>query len=210
MRNGCTQLWEFLASLWTAASIWQDIIFTPWKQCTAQRSCYWWCLCCNKWLCWIALILLFIFVLTWVIILTLLLIAIIGICETLCGIGVVASGKGSCFIVSGTPAPPPAITSPPVANAGGPYTGYLGYPLRLIGQGSTDPQGATLSYSWDCGDGGTATGINPQHSYAALGTYTVTLTVSNGPLSATATTTAVIVIAPPGGPPSPPVSIPVG
>ncbi len=42
---------------------------------------------------------------------------------------------------------------------------------------STDSDGTIISYDWTFGDGGTATGITSQHSYAAAGTYTVTLTV---------------------------------
>jgi DNA/RNA endonuclease G (NUC1) len=37
----------------------------------------------------------------------------------------------------------------------------------------------TLSYSWQFGDGGTATGLTASHSYADDGTYTATLTVSD-------------------------------
>lgn len=36
-----------------------------------------------------------------------------------------------------------------------------------------------FSYSWDFGDGGTSTSQNPTHKYAAKGTYTVTVTVSD-------------------------------
>ena len=36
------------------------------------------------------------------------------------------------------------------------------------------------SYNWDFGDGNTSTDINPWHAYSGLGTYTVTLTASNG------------------------------
>ncbi|MEX0811732.1 MAG: PKD domain-containing protein [Chitinophagales bacterium] len=38
---------------------------------------------------------------------------------------------------------------------------------------------AITSYSWDFGDGNTSTEANPQHQYAAEGTYTVELTVTN-------------------------------
>ncbi|WP_246589144.1 PKD domain-containing protein [Methanofollis formosanus] len=37
-----------------------------------------------------------------------------------------------------------------------------------------------LTYSWEFGDGGTSTDPNPTHLYAGEGTYSVTLTVSNG------------------------------
>ena len=39
--------------------------------------------------------------------------------------------------------------------------------------------GSDLEYSWDFGDGNTSTEMNPTHTYAEPGTYTVTLSVSN-------------------------------
>jgi PKD repeat protein len=46
---------------------------------------------------------------------------------------------------------------------------------------STDDGGAAgLTYSWSFGDGGTSTATNPAHTYAAAGSYTVTLTVTDG------------------------------
>lgn len=41
-----------------------------------------------------------------------------------------------------------------------------------------NPAGTT--YAWDFGDGSTSTDINPSHVYAANGTYTVSLTVTDG------------------------------
>ena len=38
-----------------------------------------------------------------------------------------------------------------------------------------------LTYAWDFGDGSTGSGVSPQHTYAAGGTYTVTLTVTDRP-----------------------------
>lgn len=76
---------------------------------------------------------------------------------------------------------------PPVAAAGGPYKGAEGSPVQLDGSGSSDPDGDALTYVWDFGDGATATGATPTHPYADNGTYTVTLTVSDGQESASAT-----------------------
>jgi PKD repeat protein len=46
---------------------------------------------------------------------------------------------------------------------------------------STDPNGASdiVSWNWDFGDGNTSTEQNPSHTYAAEGTYTVSLTVTD-------------------------------
>ncbi len=44
---------------------------------------------------------------------------------------------------------------------------------------STDSDGSVVSWSWDLGDGNTSTSQNPSHTYAAYGTYTVTLTVTD-------------------------------
>jgi len=57
------------------------------------------------------------------------------------------------------------------------------------GSTSNDPDNAPnpLTYSWAFGDGGNATGVTASHTYAASGTYDVTLTVSDGELSDTST-----------------------
>lgn len=52
--------------------------------------------------------------------------------------------------------------------------------VSFDGSTSTAADGATLSYHWDFGDGSAAsTEKSPQHSYAAAGTYPVTLTVTD-------------------------------
>jgi PKD repeat protein len=61
---------------------------------------------------------------------------------------------------------------------------------------STDSDGTIASRSWDFGDGTTSTATNPSRTYAAAGTYPVTLTVTdNGGLSSQ-TTQQVTVTAP--------------
>jgi len=44
----------------------------------------------------------------------------------------------------------------------------------------TDQSDTPTGWTWNFGDGFTSTAQNPSHTYAALGTYTVTLTVRNG------------------------------
>jgi len=45
---------------------------------------------------------------------------------------------------------------------------------------ATDADEDDITYSWDFGDGETSDEADPAHVYAANGTYTVTLTVSDG------------------------------
>lgn len=45
---------------------------------------------------------------------------------------------------------------------------------------SSDPDGDVLSYAWDFGDGASATGATPGHTYGAAGSYAVTVTVDDG------------------------------
>ncbi len=68
-----------------------------------------------------------------------------------------------------------------------------GQSCSFDGTASTDADGTVTSWAWSFGDGGTATGAQPSHVYAAPGTYQVTLTVTdeNG---GTGTTTQPVVI----------------
>jgi PKD repeat protein len=82
---------------------------------------------------------------------------------------------------------------PPVANAGGPYTGVRRAPVTFNGSGSSDPDGDALTYAWDFGDGTQGMGVTPSHVYATLGTFTVTLVVSDGHVSSAPSTTTVTI-----------------
>ena len=44
---------------------------------------------------------------------------------------------------------------------------------------ASEPGGSIAAYAWDFGDGNTSTAADPSHQYAAAGTYTVTLTVTD-------------------------------
>ncbi len=63
-----------------------------------------------------------------------------------------------------------------VANAGPDQTASVGSAVTFSGSGS-DLGGTVVSYSWDFGDGTSATGATVSHIYTAPGSYTATLTV---------------------------------
>ena len=68
---------------------------------------------------------------------------------------------------------------PPVADAGGTYTGEIGVAIMFDGTDSFDPDGSIATYDWDFGDGDTGTGASPSHVYSAGAGYDVTLTVTD-------------------------------
>jgi len=71
------------------------------------------------------------------------------------------------------------VDNPPMASASGdPTTGLAPLTVNFIGSG-TDPEGTSVSYLWNFGDGATSTLQNPTHIFNSIGTYTVRLTVSD-------------------------------
>jgi PKD repeat protein len=90
---------------------------------------------------------------------------------------------------------PPANKPPVAAIAITPATAAVGTTFSLSGAGSTDPDGTIASYAWTFGDGTGAAGVGVVKSYGALGTYPVTLTVTDHAGLASATTRMVTVTA---------------
>ncbi len=80
----------------------------------------------------------------------------------------------------------------PSAEAGGPYAGARGQAIPFTGAGA-DADGDTLTYFWDFGDGATATGPSVSHAYATLGSFTATLTTTDG-IATSAPSTATVLI----------------
>ncbi len=88
--------------------------------------------------------------------------------------------------------------APTAAASASPNAGLASLSVQFSSAGSNDPYNLPLSYSWDFGDGSAvSTSPNPSHVYVTNGTYTATLTVSNGTSSAQATTQVVVGNAPP-------------
>ena len=52
--------------------------------------------------------------------------------------------------------------------------------FSFAAQGGTDPDGDSLTFTWNFGDGGSATGANVTHVFQGAGTFNVGLTVSDG------------------------------
>lgn len=69
-----------------------------------------------------------------------------------------------------------------------------GAPVAFSAAGSSDPDaGDTLEYSWSFGDGASATGAAPSHTYDSGGPRTITLTVTD-PTGLTATATRELLV----------------
>jgi glucose/arabinose dehydrogenase len=60
-----------------------------------------------------------------------------------------------------------------------PSSGLAPLTVNFSSVGSIDPDGDTLSYSWDFGDGNTSTLANPVHEYLANGSYLAVLTLTD-------------------------------
>ncbi len=70
--------------------------------------------------------------------------------------------------------------------------------VSVDGSGSADPDGSVAGYVWDFGDGSSGTGVKPDHTYAAAGTYSVSLTVTDDRGGKDTVTRSVTVVAPVG------------
>jgi PKD repeat protein len=69
----------------------------------------------------------------------------------------------------------------PVARASANVTsGTTPLVVNFSGAASTDPDGDSLTYTWDFGDGTTGSGRNVTKTYATAGTFAAKLTVSDG------------------------------
>ncbi|HYG73666.1 MAG TPA: Ig-like domain-containing protein [Planctomycetota bacterium] len=99
--------------------------------------------------------------------------------------------KGTPLSVSFTVIDPPAFTSMPSA------TGSLtAGQTTEFSAAASDPNGDTLTYSWNFGDGSIGSGASVTHTYTAPGSYTVQVSVSDGKGGSASTTFNVQIAAP--------------
>lgn len=81
----------------------------------------------------------------------------------------------------------------PVASiAVTPASGPAPLAVSVSGAASTVADGRTATYAWNFGDGGSATGVTATHTYAAVGEYTIKLTVTDDKDRSGSTTTRVV------------------
>lgn len=100
----------------------------------------------------------------------------------------VDDGRGSSCSVSTASVRVP-VNTPPVADAGPNLVCCQEDQSAFDGSASSDPDGNTLSYNWDFGDGQTGQGAKVTHVYDKSGVYQVRLTVDDN--SGTACSAAV-------------------
>ncbi|HWV16820.1 MAG TPA: PKD domain-containing protein [Cellvibrio sp.] len=82
---------------------------------------------------------------------------------------------------------PAVVNTPPVANAGADITVVQDQLITFNGAGSSDSDGTIVSYSWSNG----LTGKNPTATISTVGTFTITLTVTDDK-GATATDSVIV------------------
>ncbi|MGN6744156.1 MAG: PKD domain-containing protein, partial [Amnibacterium sp.] len=98
-----------------------------------------------------------------------------------------ATDLADLFAVSPFPGGTTAA-SPQASFTADPATG----PAPLAVTFTDTSTGPPTSWSWDFGDGATSTDQNPSHTFAAAGSYAVTLTAGNAAGTATASSTVVV------------------
>ncbi len=108
---------------------------------------------------------------------------------------VVALASVALFAIGCVPpeGPPPTNAAPQAAATGTPTSAVTPLQVQFSSAGSVDTDGTIDEYLWEFGDGGSSTDANPLYSYAAPGTYTVTLTVTDNQAATGTATTSVTV-----------------
>ena len=124
---------------------------------------------------------------------------LVAACDVLAGAGVRpldtldASYLAVVRLACGAPPPPPSANRAPVAKAGPNQSVRVDQVVAFDGSASFDPDGDPLTYLWNFGDGTPlVSGAIAEHVYARPGLYTVTLTVRDRTVSASASSSVTV------------------
>jgi PKD repeat protein len=100
-------------------------------------------------------------------------------------------------------APVTVKTATPTAQFSAPGEANVSQKVTFDAKGSVDPNGKALKYAWKFGDGTetTTTASSIQHEYAAVGAYSVTLTVSDEVATSSPVTHSIKIVPPVVTPP---------
>lgn len=85
---------------------------------------------------------------------------------------------GAAYVFT-IPPPPDPNNQPPTARWSATRDATNKLTLHFDASLSTDSDGQIVGYQWDFGDGNTGSGVKISHTYAASGTYWITLTVTD-------------------------------
>ncbi len=100
------------------------------------------------------------------------------------------TGSTGLSVTSGSASPTAVITASPTS-------GTAPLAVAFSGTSSTDSGGTITSYAWDFGDGQTSTSATPSHTFAGVGAFNVSLTVTDNAGKQGSTSTTITVSAPP-------------
>jgi hypothetical protein len=93
-------------------------------------------------------------------------------------IGLAGGGAAAAAVYVLTKNGPPVAGTIGVTPTATGMAGVTNY--TFTSQGSSDPDGDSLTYTWNFGDGGTGTGQTTSHTFGSTGTRTVELSISDG------------------------------
>lgn len=104
-------------------------------------------------------------------------------------LGIAGGGAaGAYFLLRDTNDPPTSGTISATPNLG--LVSVTNF--SFTSQGASDPDGDTLTFSWDFGDGSTGSGQSANHTYQSTGGFSVSVSVSDGEETASASTSVTV------------------
>jgi hypothetical protein len=113
--------------------------------------------------------------------------------KALAGGGAAAIAVGAIALVGGGSGSADGANAPPVSGTigvtptGQSLAGITNF--NFVAEGASDPESQPMTYSWNFGDGASGAGPTAGHIYDTGGAFTVSLAVSDGSQSVTATRT---------------------